>query len=68
MDNESIKILYVEDNEVDQLAFIQEIKKKAVLYDITIASSLTEALDRLHGNNFDLIIIVPSIPAVNIKL
>ena len=51
MDDEFIKILYVEDNKIDQLAFMQEIEKKELLYDVNIASSLSEALNSLHGND-----------------
>lgn len=56
MDNQNIKILFVEDDEVDQLAFKREVSSRKLLFDIIFASSVSEAKGTLNSNSFDIVI------------
>ena len=50
------KILYIEDDKLDQMAFERHIKKEDLNYDYRISSSIEEALQYIEKENFDLII------------
>ncbi len=54
--NSSTKVLLVEDDKVDQLAFKRAIKKLKIPYDYSIASSVAEAREKLKAEKFDIII------------
>ena len=56
MENIRYKILLVEDNELDQMAFKRCVDDNAIPYDCTIASSVSEARDALNRDRFDIII------------
>lgn len=53
-----LKVLLIEDDKVDQMAFQRVFKENKLLYEYTIASSVAEAKNILasNNNNFDLII------------
>lgn len=50
------KILLVEDDELDQMAFKRMVEHEKLSYDCTIAGSLSEAQQILNGKEFDVII------------
>jgi len=52
-----IKILVVEDDQVDHLAFNRAVKELELPYDCTIASSLTEAQKILQDQTFEIAIL-----------
>lgn len=54
--NYRIKILLVEDDLVDQMAFERMIKKNKLPYNYQMASSVTEAKNILKTENFDIVI------------
>jgi PAS domain S-box-containing protein len=56
MENIRYKILLVEDNELDQMAFKRCVDDNAIPYDCTIAGSVSEAQDVLNRDRFDIII------------
>jgi PleD family two-component response regulator len=56
MANTDQRVLLVEDDKVDQLAFKRLVKTKNLPYDYTIAGSVAEAKKILEANRFDLII------------
>jgi len=56
MENIRYKILLVEDNELDQMAFKRCVDDNAIPYDCTIAGSVSEARDALDCDRFDIII------------
>jgi len=56
MENIRYKILLVEDNELDQMAFKRCVDDNAIPYDCTIAGSVSEARDALNRDRFDIII------------
>ncbi len=56
MENTRYKILLVEDNELDQMAFKRCVDDNAIPYDCTIAGSVSEARDALDCDRFDIII------------
>ena len=56
MENIRYKILLVEDNELDQMAFKRCVDDNAIPYDCTIAGSVSEARDALDRDRFDIII------------
>ena len=56
MENIRYKILLVEDNELDQMAFKRCVDDNAIPYDCTIAGSVSEARDALNCDRFDIII------------
>jgi signal transduction histidine kinase len=58
MDSTSARrILLVEDDKVDQLAFRRFVIKQQLNYDLSVAGSFTEALVALDGADFDLLIV-----------
>jgi len=56
MENTRYKILYVEDSELDQMAFKRFVENNAVPYDYVIAGSISEARSILACNQFDIVI------------
>lgn len=56
MKNTRYKLLLVEDDKVDQIAFKQLIRKENLPYDCTIAGSASEAIGILRSERFDIII------------
>jgi len=56
MENTRYKILYVEDSELDQMAFKRFVEDNAVPYDYVIAGSISEARSILASNKFDIVI------------
>ena len=56
MDTVRYKILLVEDNQLDQMAFKRFVKKNAIPYDCTVSGSVSEARQVLGAKEFDIII------------
>ena len=56
MDEAAYKLLFVEDNKLDQRAFVRFVEKERLAYDYTIAGSVSEALEILKVEQFDLIV------------
>ncbi len=56
MENRRYKILLIEDDKLDQVAFMRMAEDKELPYDCTAASSLAEAKDILARKQFDIII------------
>ncbi len=56
MENTRYKILLIEDNELDQMAFKRFIDNNAIPYDCTVAGSVAEANRVLAERQFDIII------------
>src|SRR5436190_12191258 len=53
---ETIKLLLIEDDVVDQLAFRRLVKEQRLPYEYTIAGSIAEARKLLAANRFDVIV------------
>ena len=56
MKNTRYKVLFIEDNQLDQMAFKRFVDENDIPYDCTIASSVSEALQSLDSNQFDIVI------------
>jgi PAS domain S-box-containing protein len=56
MEGERYKILLVEDNEVDQMAFKRFVENNALPYDCIVAGSVSEARSVLDSEQFDIVI------------
>ncbi|MBN2322795.1 MAG: PAS domain-containing protein [Spirochaetes bacterium] len=56
MQEEKLKILYVEDDEVDRLAFERVVKKEKLPYDYVIVETLEEADRLLDSGGYDVIV------------
>jgi PAS domain S-box-containing protein len=56
MENARYKILLIEDNKLDQMAFRQFVEDEDLLYDFTIAGSVSQAHSILEIEEFDIII------------
>lgn len=56
MNNGRIKLLLVEDDLVDQMAFKRLVKMEKLGYDYQIAGSISEALKILPANEFELVV------------
>jgi PAS domain S-box-containing protein len=56
MEDVRYKILVVEDNELDQMAFMRMVEKEKLPYDCTPARSVSEAQKMLSTENFDVVI------------
>jgi two-component system sensor histidine kinase/response regulator len=53
---EKIRILVIEDDKVDQMAFKRIVKDEGLSYDYDIAGSVSEAKKILHSKRFDIVI------------
>jgi PAS domain S-box-containing protein len=56
MENTRYKVLFIEDNKLDQMAFKRFVDENNILYDYTIAGSVKEALQALNCDQFDIVI------------
>ena len=56
MENTRYKILLIEDNELDQMAFKRFVDNNAIPYDCTISNSVSNAKQELNTKQFDIII------------
>ena len=56
MENTKYKILLIEDDELDQMAFMRLVKNEELPYDCTQASSVSEAQSILSTEKFDIVI------------
>lgn len=56
MENTRYKILFIEDNHLDQMAFKRFVDDNNIPYDYTIAGSVKEALQELDCGQFDIVI------------
>ncbi len=56
MDSTRYKILLIEDNKLDQMAFKRFVDSNAIPYDCTIVGSVAESKDVLSTGQFDIII------------
>jgi len=56
MDSARYKILLIEDNKLDQMAFKRFVDTNALPYDCTMVGSVAESKDVLSGSQFDIII------------
>ncbi|MFX1512732.1 MAG: response regulator [Promethearchaeota archaeon] len=56
MKNATIKILLIEDDKIDQIAFKEVVDTKKLPYDYVIAGSVSETQNLLPSNRFDVII------------
>jgi PAS domain S-box-containing protein len=56
MEGAKYKILLIEDNEIDQMAFKRFVENNAIPYDCTISSSVSEARHALSTDQFDIVI------------
>jgi DNA-binding NtrC family response regulator len=52
-----VRILNVEDEEVDHMALQRMVKEKGLLYDVDRAATLAEALEKLEGGSYDVVLI-----------
>ena len=57
MENKRYKILMVEDDRLDQMAFKRMVKEESLLYDYTIAGSVAQARQIIGGQKFDLVFV-----------
>jgi PAS domain S-box-containing protein len=56
MENEKYKVLLVEDDKLDQMAFKRLVEEEKLPYDCTIAGSVSEAQSMLGSEQFDVVI------------
>ncbi|MCD6581296.1 MAG: response regulator, partial [Desulfuromusa sp.] len=56
MKDKVIRLLLVEDDKVDQMAFERTVKRGNLPYDYTIAGSVAESIEILNSTSFDVII------------
>ncbi len=56
MKKNAVKILFVEDDRVDRMAFERFVDQGELPYDYTLAQSVAEARDLIHSRSFDIII------------
>ncbi|MBA7620419.1 Adaptive-response sensory-kinase SasA [subsurface metagenome] len=56
MENARYKILYIEDSELDQVAFKRFVENNAIPYDYVIVGSISEARSILGSDRFDIVI------------
>ncbi|WP_434684571.1 PAS domain S-box protein [Pseudanabaena minima] len=55
--SEKIRLLFVEDDQEDRIAFTQTVKQHSLPYECTLASSLSEALEILRDRTFQIAIL-----------
>jgi PAS domain S-box-containing protein len=56
MDRTKYKVLLIEDDRIDQMAFQRFVEEEKLLYDYTIAGSVSEASSILDSEKFDIIV------------
>jgi PAS domain S-box-containing protein len=56
MEHTKYKVLLIEDDELDQMAFKRFVEEEKLLYDYTIANSVSEAQRILGSEQFDIIV------------
>jgi len=56
MEHTKYKVLLIEDNKLDRMAFERFLKDEKLLYDYTAAKSISEAKEILKSNQFDIIV------------
>ncbi|MCK5515649.1 MAG: PAS domain S-box protein, partial [Desulfobulbaceae bacterium] len=56
MKDKAIRLLFIEDDKVDQMAFERFVKRENLPYDYTIAGSVTASTEILKSTSFDVII------------
>jgi PAS domain S-box-containing protein len=56
MQSENIRVLLIEDDAVDQLAFLRAVKEQALPYEVCIAGSVAGARQALAEGEFDVIV------------
>jgi PAS domain S-box-containing protein len=56
MENTRYKVLFIEDNQLDQMAFKRFVDENDIPYDYTIAGSVQEALQALNSEGYDIVI------------
>jgi PAS domain S-box-containing protein len=56
MENTIYKVLFIEDNQLDQMAFKRFVDENNIPYNYTIAGSVKEALQALDSNVYDIVI------------
>jgi PAS domain S-box-containing protein len=56
MENARYKVLLIEDDKIDQKAFVQLVKAEGLSYDYTIAGSASDARNILACQHFDIVI------------
>src|SRR3972149_5664673 len=56
MENTRYKVLLIEDDKLDQMAFKRSVEEQKLPYECTIASSVSEAKSILGSEQFDIII------------
>ena len=56
MENTNYKILLVEDDKLDQMAFKRFITNEKIPYDVVISSSISEAKKTISSGKFDIIV------------
>jgi PAS domain S-box-containing protein len=57
MDPEKIRILFVDDDQVDCMAFQRYVEKEKLPYDYVIARSVQEAKQKIRSNDYDLALV-----------
>lgn len=53
---ESLKVLLIEDEKIDQMAFDRFVKHKGLAYDVTMVDSIPEAKSILQQQKFDIVL------------
>ncbi|MGA1825954.1 MAG: response regulator, partial [bacterium] len=56
MVEKDIRLLLVEDDKIDQMAFKRFVEKERLSYDYSIAESITEAKQFINNSKFDIIV------------
>jgi signal transduction histidine kinase len=56
MENIKTRVLFIEDDKVDQMAFKRVVKAEKLSYDYTIAGSVSEAKQIIDSESFDIVI------------
>lgn len=54
---ETIRILLVEDDRIDRMAFERMVREKQLPYEVAMASSLTEGVEILKKSSFDVVLL-----------
>jgi PAS domain S-box-containing protein len=56
MENTKYKVLFIEDNQLDQMAFKRFVDENDIQYNYTIAGSVKESLQALKSDQYDIVI------------
>ena len=62
MNKHRVRILLIEDDEIDRMAVVRFVESEVLPYDLTVAKTVAEAMAQMQKGEFDLLLVDYSLP------